>query len=247
VEKLHAPTAITRNPFLDAPAAQPVMHEMKVPVGIPGAALAEAPRLAAADEPPPLPPNSAPNSRGTPPPRTDGRPKVTGAEHVPASGGAILVPETELGRVPELVRSLLDDPRRLEAMGKAMASVARPDAGARIAEELIEGASDLITWRTLRSVAPAAVYMLVYVADLYLIARAVGVHRVSFLDEAIDLGVELCGVKEQRVVGVLAMIDGGPFAQALGQRRDLHGLVDDEGGRNQGAVDQVLDWLDRDP
>lgn len=51
-----------------------------------------------------------------------------------------------------------------------------------IAEELIEGAADLLTWRTLRSVVPAAVYMLVYVADLYLIARAVGVHRVSFFD-----------------------------------------------------------------
>jgi len=63
----------------DAPAAQPVMHEMKVPVGIPGAALAEAPRLAAADEPPPLPPNSELKSIGKPTPRVDGRLKVTGA------------------------------------------------------------------------------------------------------------------------------------------------------------------------
>ena len=50
---------------------------------------------------------------------------------------AILVPETELGRVPELVRSLLDDPRRLEQMGAAMLRAARPDAADEIAEELI--------------------------------------------------------------------------------------------------------------
>jgi UDP-N-acetylglucosamine--N-acetylmuramyl-(pentapeptide) pyrophosphoryl-undecaprenol N-acetylglucosamine transferase len=54
-----------------------------------------------------------------------------------AAGGAILVPETELGRVPEIVRSLLDDPPRLEQMGASMLKVARPDAADRIAEELI--------------------------------------------------------------------------------------------------------------
>jgi UDP-N-acetylglucosamine--N-acetylmuramyl-(pentapeptide) pyrophosphoryl-undecaprenol N-acetylglucosamine transferase len=53
------------------------------------------------------------------------------------AGGAILVPETELGRVPEIVRSVLDDPRRLEEMGAAMKRVARPDAAEEIAEELI--------------------------------------------------------------------------------------------------------------
>jgi UDP-N-acetylglucosamine--N-acetylmuramyl-(pentapeptide) pyrophosphoryl-undecaprenol N-acetylglucosamine transferase len=59
------------------------------------------------------------------------------ARYFQAAGGAILVPETELGRVPEIVRSLLDDPRRLEEMGAAMLKVARPDAAERIAEELI--------------------------------------------------------------------------------------------------------------
>jgi UDP-N-acetylglucosamine--N-acetylmuramyl-(pentapeptide) pyrophosphoryl-undecaprenol N-acetylglucosamine transferase len=53
------------------------------------------------------------------------------------AGGAILIPESELGQAPETVRSLLDDRRRLEQMGDAMRRVARPDAAERIAEELI--------------------------------------------------------------------------------------------------------------
>jgi UDP-N-acetylglucosamine--N-acetylmuramyl-(pentapeptide) pyrophosphoryl-undecaprenol N-acetylglucosamine transferase len=53
------------------------------------------------------------------------------------AGGAILIPESELGQAPETVRSLLDDRRRLEQMGGAMRRVARPDAAERIAEELI--------------------------------------------------------------------------------------------------------------
>jgi UDP-N-acetylglucosamine--N-acetylmuramyl-(pentapeptide) pyrophosphoryl-undecaprenol N-acetylglucosamine transferase len=59
------------------------------------------------------------------------------ARYFVSAGGAILVPESELGRVPETVRSLLDDPRRLETMGAAMRGMARPDAGEEIAEELM--------------------------------------------------------------------------------------------------------------
>ena len=59
------------------------------------------------------------------------------ARYFQAAGGAILVPETELDRVPELARSLLDDPRRLEEMGAAMLATARPEAADEIAEELI--------------------------------------------------------------------------------------------------------------
>jgi UDP-N-acetylglucosamine--N-acetylmuramyl-(pentapeptide) pyrophosphoryl-undecaprenol N-acetylglucosamine transferase len=58
-----------------------------------------------------------------------------------AAGGAILVPETELGRVAEVVRSLLDDQRRLKEMRAAMLRVARPDAAEVIAEELVALAS----------------------------------------------------------------------------------------------------------
>ena len=57
------------------------------------------------------------------------------------AGGAITVPETELGRVPDLARSLLGDADRLKEMGEAMRRVARPDAAEEIAKELIALAS----------------------------------------------------------------------------------------------------------
>jgi UDP-N-acetylglucosamine--N-acetylmuramyl-(pentapeptide) pyrophosphoryl-undecaprenol N-acetylglucosamine transferase len=58
------------------------------------------------------------------------------ARYFEAVGGAIVISESELGRVPETVRSLLDDPDRLAKMSAAMLSVARPDAAEQIAEEL---------------------------------------------------------------------------------------------------------------
>ena len=58
------------------------------------------------------------------------------ARYFEAAGGAIVIPESELGRAPETVRSLLDDPARLARMSAGMQSVARPDAAERIAEEL---------------------------------------------------------------------------------------------------------------
>ena len=51
--------------------------------------------------------------------------------------GAIVVPELELDRVPELVRSLLGDPARLAEMGVEMLRLAKPDAADAIAEELV--------------------------------------------------------------------------------------------------------------
>jgi UDP-N-acetylglucosamine--N-acetylmuramyl-(pentapeptide) pyrophosphoryl-undecaprenol N-acetylglucosamine transferase len=59
------------------------------------------------------------------------------ARYFQSAGGAILVPETELGGVPETVRSLLGDPRRLREMSAAMTRVARPEAAEEIAEELM--------------------------------------------------------------------------------------------------------------
>ena len=54
------------------------------------------------------------------------------------AGGVIAVPESELGRVADLARSLLGDPERLKEMGDAMTRVAKPDAAEEIAEGLIQ-------------------------------------------------------------------------------------------------------------
>jgi UDP-N-acetylglucosamine--N-acetylmuramyl-(pentapeptide) pyrophosphoryl-undecaprenol N-acetylglucosamine transferase len=59
------------------------------------------------------------------------------AQHFVQAGGAILVRELELDRVPDLVRSLLDDPPRLTKMGEAMLGAARPGAADEIADELL--------------------------------------------------------------------------------------------------------------
>ena len=48
------------------------------------------------------------------------------ARYFERGGGAIVVPETELGRVPELARSLLDDADRLDLMAERMRALARP-------------------------------------------------------------------------------------------------------------------------
>jgi UDP-N-acetylglucosamine--N-acetylmuramyl-(pentapeptide) pyrophosphoryl-undecaprenol N-acetylglucosamine transferase len=59
------------------------------------------------------------------------------ARYFERGGGAIVVPELELGQMAELVRSLLGDARRRAEMGDAMRSLARPEAARLIAEELI--------------------------------------------------------------------------------------------------------------
>jgi UDP-N-acetylglucosamine--N-acetylmuramyl-(pentapeptide) pyrophosphoryl-undecaprenol N-acetylglucosamine transferase len=59
------------------------------------------------------------------------------AAYFERAGGAVVVREPQAGRVPDVVRSLLDDPRRLGDMGAAMLRVAKPHAGDEIAEELI--------------------------------------------------------------------------------------------------------------
>jgi UDP-N-acetylglucosamine--N-acetylmuramyl-(pentapeptide) pyrophosphoryl-undecaprenol N-acetylglucosamine transferase len=59
------------------------------------------------------------------------------ARYFEQAGAAVVVPEAEAGRAPDVVRSLLDDPRRLGDMSHAMLRVARPDAADEIAEELL--------------------------------------------------------------------------------------------------------------
>jgi UDP-N-acetylglucosamine--N-acetylmuramyl-(pentapeptide) pyrophosphoryl-undecaprenol N-acetylglucosamine transferase len=64
--------------------------------------------------------------------------QAANAEHFVRAGGAIMIRELELARVPDIVRSLLADDVRLERMGAAMGLAARPDAAAEIAAELIQ-------------------------------------------------------------------------------------------------------------
>jgi UDP-N-acetylglucosamine--N-acetylmuramyl-(pentapeptide) pyrophosphoryl-undecaprenol N-acetylglucosamine transferase len=53
------------------------------------------------------------------------------------AGGAVVVSEAEVRRVPALVAELLADPARLAHMGDAMRAAAKPDAAERIADELV--------------------------------------------------------------------------------------------------------------
>jgi UDP-N-acetylglucosamine--N-acetylmuramyl-(pentapeptide) pyrophosphoryl-undecaprenol N-acetylglucosamine transferase len=62
------------------------------------------------------------------------------ARYLERGGGAVVVPEPELD-LRRQVDELLADPDRLERMSRAMASLARPDAADRIAEELVRLAS----------------------------------------------------------------------------------------------------------
>ncbi len=70
-------------------------------------------------------------------PHATGDHQTLNARHFERGGGAVLVPEPALDRVPALVAELLADPPRLAAMRTAMLAMARPDAADRIAEELI--------------------------------------------------------------------------------------------------------------
>jgi UDP-N-acetylglucosamine--N-acetylmuramyl-(pentapeptide) pyrophosphoryl-undecaprenol N-acetylglucosamine transferase len=59
------------------------------------------------------------------------------AHYFADGGGAIVVDETELGRVPGLVGELLADPSRLARMSDAMRTLAKPDAADVVADELL--------------------------------------------------------------------------------------------------------------
>ena len=59
------------------------------------------------------------------------------ARHFERGGGAVVVPDAEIGTVPTLVAELLADPARLATMRAAMLSMARVDAADRIAEGVI--------------------------------------------------------------------------------------------------------------
>ena len=59
------------------------------------------------------------------------------ASYFERGGGAVVVPDADVARVPALVDELLAEPERLAAMRAAMLRLARPDAAGEIAEELI--------------------------------------------------------------------------------------------------------------
>jgi UDP-N-acetylglucosamine--N-acetylmuramyl-(pentapeptide) pyrophosphoryl-undecaprenol N-acetylglucosamine transferase len=60
------------------------------------------------------------------------------ARHFVDAGGAVLVPERDLDRVPNVVDELLADGSRRRELANSMRGAARPDAAVEIAEELIE-------------------------------------------------------------------------------------------------------------
>jgi UDP-N-acetylglucosamine--N-acetylmuramyl-(pentapeptide) pyrophosphoryl-undecaprenol N-acetylglucosamine transferase len=60
------------------------------------------------------------------------------AEWFEQAGGAVVVAEADVARVPQLVESLLADPQKLATMSAAMHAAAKPDAAERIADELVE-------------------------------------------------------------------------------------------------------------
>jgi UDP-N-acetylglucosamine--N-acetylmuramyl-(pentapeptide) pyrophosphoryl-undecaprenol N-acetylglucosamine transferase len=64
--------------------------------------------------------------------------QTVNARYFERGGGAICIAETELGRVPDLARSLLDDTARLARMSERMRGLAKPDAAREIAKELLE-------------------------------------------------------------------------------------------------------------
>jgi UDP-N-acetylglucosamine--N-acetylmuramyl-(pentapeptide) pyrophosphoryl-undecaprenol N-acetylglucosamine transferase len=63
--------------------------------------------------------------------------QTVNARHFVDGGGAVLVPDAEVDRVPGIVSDLLADPDGLARMRQAMLELARPDAAAEVAEELI--------------------------------------------------------------------------------------------------------------
>ena len=59
------------------------------------------------------------------------------ARHFEEGGGAVVVPDVEVGRIPQVVAALLASPERLGAMRESMLTLARPDAADVVADELV--------------------------------------------------------------------------------------------------------------
>jgi UDP-N-acetylglucosamine--N-acetylmuramyl-(pentapeptide) pyrophosphoryl-undecaprenol N-acetylglucosamine transferase len=76
-------------------------------------------------------------------PHASGDHQSSNARWMEQAGAAIVVPDAELdaARLTREVNALLGDPARLEAMGRASAALARPDAAQRIADEVLAAAA----------------------------------------------------------------------------------------------------------
>jgi UDP-N-acetylglucosamine--N-acetylmuramyl-(pentapeptide) pyrophosphoryl-undecaprenol N-acetylglucosamine transferase len=70
-------------------------------------------------------------------PHATGDHQTLNARYFEEGGGAVVVDQRELARVPALVEELLADPARLASMSQAMRSLARPDAADVVADELV--------------------------------------------------------------------------------------------------------------
>jgi UDP-N-acetylglucosamine--N-acetylmuramyl-(pentapeptide) pyrophosphoryl-undecaprenol N-acetylglucosamine transferase len=70
-------------------------------------------------------------------PHATGDHQALNARHFEQGGGAIVIPDHEVERVPEVVQELLADAPRLARMRAAMLAMARPDAAEVIAERLL--------------------------------------------------------------------------------------------------------------
>ena len=70
-------------------------------------------------------------------PYATGDHQTLNARHFEAGGGAVVVDQAELARIPGLVNELLGDPARIERMSEAMRSLAKPDAASVVADDLI--------------------------------------------------------------------------------------------------------------
>jgi UDP-N-acetylglucosamine--N-acetylmuramyl-(pentapeptide) pyrophosphoryl-undecaprenol N-acetylglucosamine transferase len=59
------------------------------------------------------------------------------ARHFERGGGAVVVDQADLARVPALIEQLLGDPEQLGRMSGAMLALAKPDAAEVVADELV--------------------------------------------------------------------------------------------------------------
>jgi UDP-N-acetylglucosamine--N-acetylmuramyl-(pentapeptide) pyrophosphoryl-undecaprenol N-acetylglucosamine transferase len=71
-------------------------------------------------------------------PHATGDHQAKNASYFEHAAGAVVLPDEELGRAGAVVRALIEDDEKLEAMREAMLGAAKPTAADEIAEELVQ-------------------------------------------------------------------------------------------------------------